>query len=259
MSFHSQFVDTHSHLYHIDFEQDMQEVLRRSREAGVSRVYLPAIDSHSHHRMMALAAAEPGYCTPMMGLHPCSVDADYQKELDLVRSWLDTSTFAAIGEIGLDFYHSTAFKDEQYEAFQIQISWALERQLPLVIHSRSSMDECIKLISEVGKGEIRGIFHCFGGDERQARRIVDMGFLLGIGGVVTYKNAALAKVVEAMPLETLVLETDAPYLTPVPFRGKRNESSYVKYVAEKIAELKGVGVEEVAKVTTKNAEKIFAC
>lgn len=250
-------IDTHSHLYHIDFEQDMDEILSRCRTADVSRVYLPAIDSESHGRMMALAKAEPAFCIPMMGLHPCSVEEDYQRELELVKNWLDKENFAAIGEIGLDYYHSTTFKQQQIEAFGIQIAWALEKNLPIVIHSRSSMDDCIKMIGEHGKGKLRGIFHCFGGDERQARKIVELGFMLGIGGVVTYKNAGLAKVVEEMPLETLVLETDAPYLTPVPFRGKRNESSYVKYVAEKVAEIKGVSIEEVAAVTTKNAEKIF--
>jgi TatD DNase family protein len=193
----------------------------------------------------------------MMGLHPCYVTADYAQEMELVESWLEKESFAAIGEIGLDFYHSTEFKQEQIDVFVWQMNLAMQHDLPIVIHSRSSMDECIKLIAEHGKGKIKGIFHCFGGDERQARKIIDLGFMLGIGGVVTYKNAGLAKLLEQIPLDALVLETDSPYLTPVPFRGKRNESSYLAYVAAKIAEIKGLSVEEVAHATTNNSKKIF--
>jgi TatD DNase family protein len=193
----------------------------------------------------------------MMGLHPCYVTADYTQEMQVVESWLEKESFAAIGEIGLDFYHSTEFKQEQMDVFVQQMNLAMKHDLPIVIHSRSSMDECIKLIAEHGKGRIKGIFHCFGGDERQARKIIDLGFMLGIGGVVTYKNAGLAKILEELPLDALVLETDSPYLTPVPFRGKRNESSYLTYVAAKIAEIKGVTIEDVALATTNNSKKIF--
>jgi TatD DNase family protein len=193
----------------------------------------------------------------MMGLHPCSVDLGFEKELEMVEHWLDKISFAAIGEIGLDFYHSNDFKKEQFEVFKRQIDMALDRELPIVIHSRSSMDECLKVISDNGKGRIRGIFHCFGGDERQAKKAIEMGFFLGIGGVITYKNAGLASIVKEISLEHLVLETDAPYLTPSPFRGKRNESAYLIHVADKIAELKGITREEVDVVTTSNAKKIF--
>jgi TatD DNase family protein len=250
-------IDTHSHLYLPDFEEDLQAVIDRCKEVGIEKVYLPAIDSSTHDAMMALAAAESGWCIPMMGLHPCYVTADHSPEMQLVESWLAKEPFAAIGEIGLDFYHSTEFKQEQVDVFLRQMDLALQYELPIVIHSRSSMDECIKLIADHGKGQIKGIFHCFGGDERQARKIIDLGFMLGIGGVVTYKNAGLAKILEQLPLDALVLETDAPYLTPVPFRGKRNESSYLTHVAAKIAEIKGVSVEEVAQVTTNNSKKIF--
>jgi len=250
-------IDTHSHLYQPAFEEDRAEMISRAQKEGISRVYLPAIDSESHQRLVDLSAAYPDYCIPMMGLHPCSVDAGFEKELELVEYWLDKMPFAAIGEIGLDFYHSTDFKEEQFEVFERQIDMALERELPIVIHSRSSMDECLKVVSEKGRGSIRGIFHCFGGDERQAYKAIDMGFYLGIGGVVTYKNAGLAKLVEGISLEHLVLETDAPYLTPVPHRGKRNESSYLVHVADKIAELKGIMREEVDVTTTSNAKKIF--
>ena len=251
-------VDTHSHLYSEEFKEDIEDILQKSNAAGVSRVYLPAIDSNSHEMMLALADKHPDYCIPMMGLHPCYVDDRFEDELDIVKEWLEKRPFAAIGEIGLDFYHSLAFKAQQEIAFQIQIEWAIAKDLPIVIHSRSSMDECIKMIAQHGKGKARGIFHCFGGDERQAKKVIDLGFYLGIGGVVTYKNAGLAKIVEETPLENLVLETDAPYLSPVPFRGKRNESSYVVHVAQKIAELKGISIEKVDEITTANAKKIFA-
>ncbi|MEN9953312.1 MAG: hypothetical protein RLZZ520_1580 [Bacteroidota bacterium] len=251
-------IDTHSHLYSEEFKADIEDVIQRSNTAGVSRVYLPAIDNHSHGMMMELVEKHPEYCIPMMGLHPCYVDGRYEAELNIVSDWLERRPFAAIGEIGLDFYHSVEFKTQQEIAFQIQIELAIAKDLPIVIHSRSSMDECIKMIAQHGRGKARGIFHCFGGDERQAKNVIELGFYLGIGGVVTYKNAGLAKIVEETPLEYLVLETDAPYLSPVPYRGKRNESSYIVHVAQKIAELKGISIEEVNEMTTDNAKKIFA-
>jgi TatD DNase family protein len=250
-------IDTHSHLYAEEFINDIDAVIERSKASGVEKVFLPAIDGSTHDAMMALAKQYPGYCMPMMGLHPCYVDGNYEKQLDLVESWLGKEKFAAIGEIGLDYYHSTEFNHQQVDAFSRQIKWALKYKLPIVIHTRSAMDECIKMVEQEGQGELRGIFHCFGGDERQAKKVIELGFMLGIGGVVTYKNAGLARVLENISLEHLVLETDAPYLTPVPFRGKRNETSYIRYVAEKLAEIKKVGVDEVEKVTTANAKKIF--
>lgn len=250
-------IDTHSHLYSEEFQDDLEEVLQKSHDAGISKIYLPAIDSHSHNAMLNLADKHPETCIPMMGLHPCYVDSRFEEELSLVRQWIDKRPFAALGEIGLDFYHSVEFKAQQERAFQIQIEWAIEKELPIVIHSRSSMDECIKMIDQHGKGKLKGIFHCFGGDDRQAKKVIALGFYLGIGGVVTYKNAGLAKIVEQTPLDYLVLETDAPYLSPVPFRGKRNESSYLVHIANKIADLKGVSLEEVDATTTANAKKIF--
>jgi TatD DNase family protein len=252
-------IDTHSHLYAEEFDEDSSAVIERAMAAGVERVFLPAIDSSTHERMMRLAKAHAGYCLPMMGLHPCYVNQDYEKELSVVEDWLGREKFYAIGEIGLDYYHSTEFKVQQIDAFARQISLALDHDLPIVIHSRSSMDECIEMIAEYGKGRIKGIFHCFGGDLRQGRRIIELGFVLGIGGVITYKNAGLAKVVEELPLEALVLETDAPYLSPMPFRGKRNETAYIGYVAEKIAEVKGISVDEVKQMTRATAKKIFEC
>jgi TatD DNase family protein len=218
---------------------------------------MPNIDKSSIDGMLELEEEFPGRCYPMMGLHPCYVDAGYEQELKIVEDWLSRASFAAIGEIGLDYYHSTEFSTQQVDAFTRQLHWGIEKDLPIVIHTRNAMDDCISLIEEEGGGKSRGIFHCFGGDERQGRKIIEMGFMLGIGGVVTYKNAGLAKVVEALPLDTMVLETDAPYLTPVPYRGKRNESSYLSYIAAKIAEIKGLAVEEIMEATTRNAEKIF--
>jgi TatD DNase family protein len=250
-------IDTHSHLYAEEFLPDIDLVISRAKEVGVKKIYLPAIDSATHGAMIELAGKHAGYCIPMIGLHPCYVDENYERELEIVEEWLGKEKFAAIGEIGLDYYHSTDFKEQQIDAFRRQVQMALREDLPIVIHTRSSMDDCIKLVEQEGHGKVRGIFHCFGGDERQAKRIVELGFMLGIGGVVTYKNAGLVKVLETVPMEVLVLETDAPYLAPVPFRGKRNESAYIKYVSEKIAEIKGISEEEVSQITTENAKKIF--
>ena len=250
-------IDTHSHLYAEEFEADRDVMLERARQAGITRIYMPAIDSATHEGLMVLADSYPDYCIPMMGLHPCYVDENMAQELKLVEEWLEKKPFAAIGEVGLDFYHSTTFSDLQVEAFRRQIEMALSFELPLIIHSRSSMDECIKMIAIHGQGKVKGIFHCFGGDLRQANKILELGFLLGIGGVVTYKNAGLANIVEALPLSALVLETDAPYLSPVPFRGKRNETAYITEVAKKIAAIKGVDLEVVVEITSANAKKIF--
>jgi TatD DNase family protein len=251
-------IDTHCHLYAVEFEADRDVMLQASKQEGIERIFLPAIDGSTHYMMMQLAKNTEGYCLPMMGLHPCSVDADFEAELQQVETWLQQEKYYAIGEIGLDFYHSTEWKTQQLEAFAFQIELAKKYALPIVIHSRSSMDECIHAIEQKNETGLKGIFHCFGGDERQAKRIIDMGWMLGIGGVVTYKNAGLAKLMGALPLENIVLETDAPYLTPVPFRGKRNEPSYIKYVAAKIAEIKNISIEEVISVTTANAKKIFS-
>lgn len=250
-------IDTHCHLYLTDFEADRQAVIKRAMEAGVTKMYLPAIDSSELEHLLSLERAFPGECIAMMGLHPCSVRDNYEEELRLVEKQLQERAFAAVGEIGLDFYWDVSFTTQQYDAFRRQVGWAKQLGLPIVIHSRNSTDECISVVKENQDGGLRGIFHCFSGNEVQARQIIDLGFYLGIGGVITYKNAGLAEVLKDIPLDHLVLETDAPYLTPVPYRGKRNESSYIKYVAQKLADVKGVGVEEVAAVTTANAQNIF--
>lgn len=250
-------IDTHCHLYGEEFKDDLPQVIARAREAGVKRFYLPAIDSESHDAMLRLEAQYPGECFAMMGLHPCYVKENYLQELELVQQWLEKRAFVAIGEIGLDFYWDKTFTAQQYEAFSRQMQWALERQLPIVIHTRNAMQETIDAVKPFAARGLKGIFHCFGGDYEAAKQIVDMDFLLGIGGVLTYKNAGLPATLEKIPLAHLVLETDAPYLTPVPFRGKRNESSYLRYVVEKLADTYQTSPENIAAATTANALKIF--
>ena len=249
-------IDTHCHLYLSEFENDIEEVINRAESEGVAKFYMPAIDSSETDRLFLTESKFKGKCVPMMGLHPCSVKENYQVELRIVEDWLNKRSFAAVGEIGLDYYWDLTFKSQQHHAFEKQIELSIQHQLPIVIHSRDSMDDCIDIVRKY-KGKAKGIFHCFGGTMNQANAIIDLGLYLGIGGVVTYKKAGLAELMKDIPLEHIVLETDAPYLTPVPFRGKRNESSYLKYVVQKIAEVKAVSEEEVANKTTLNAEKIF--
>ncbi len=249
-------IDTHCHLYLEDFELDIEEVVSRAKLSGVERFYLPAVDSNSTAAMFELEAKYPGKFLSMMGLHPCSVKSNYKTELALVEDWLSKRKFAAIGEIGLDFFWDKTFTKEQYEVFKKQIELAIAYELPIVIHTRNAMQETIDVVKQY-KGQVKGIFHCFGGTLEEARQIIDLGFYLGIGGVVTYKKSGLAEVLKEIDLSYIVLETDSPYLTPVPFRGKRNESSYLTYIVEKIAEVKEMTLEEVAGITTANALKIF--
>ncbi len=251
-------IDSHTHLYSEEFANDIESVMQRAFEAGVQKFYLPAIDSTTHEAMLELEKEYPHKCIAMMGLHPCSVKEDADKELLLVKQYLDKRNFAAVGEIGLDFYWDTTFKQQQYQAFEIQMQWALEKHLPIVIHSRESMEETLQAVKPFADKGLKGIFHCFGGTLSHAEKIIGMNFLLGIGGVLTYKKANLAAVLADIPLEHIVLETDAPYLTPVPYRGKRNESAYLQYIAQALAQAKNISFEEVANTTTANAERLFA-
>lgn len=250
-------IDTHCHLYLQEFSNDVGIMINRAINEGVKKFYLPSIDSEVISDMLILEANFPGICFSMMGLHPCSVKENFLEELQIVGDWLKKRKFAAIGEIGLDFYWDRSFEQQQYTAFHRQIEWALQFGLPIVIHSRNSIDHCIDIVKQHQQGSLRGVFHCFSGGFKSAMEIIDAGFYLGIGGVVTYKNSGLAEVVEDISLKHIVLETDSPYLSPVPFRGKRNESSYLKYIVEKLAQIKGVSKEEVAAITTANAEKLF--
>ena len=249
--------DTHCHLYAQEFTADVDAVIERAGREGVTKFYLPAIDSTTHNQMISLEEKYPGKCIAMMGLHPCYVKENYKNELQVVEDWLSKRKFAAIGEIGLDFYWDKTFTEQQYNIFRKQIELSIHYQLPIVIHTRNAMTETIAVVKEYASKGVSGIFHCFSGNYEDAIAITGMGFYLGIGGVITYKNSGLAEVIEKVGLEHLVLETDAPYLTPVPFRGKRNESSYLKYVIEKLASVKNIPVEDVAAATTANAQKIF--
>ncbi len=251
-------IDTHTHLYLSDFKEDIESIIKRAEDAGINKFYLPAINRSTHHEMIALEEKYPAKCFAMMGLHPCSVKENYKEELSIIEDWLSRRKFAAIGEIGLDFYWDKTFSDQQYEAFTHQINLALQYDLPIVIHTRNAMQETINVVKEFAPKGLKGIFHCFSGSYESAKEIIKAGFYLGIGGVVTYKNAGLAEVLEKIELDHLVLETDSPYLTPVPFRGKRNESSYIKYVVARLAEIKNTTADEIAAITTANANKIFS-
>jgi len=251
-------IDTHSHIYLPEFDQDRAEMIERAEKEGVTKILLPAVDSSTHEAQLKLEAMYPSICLGMMGLHPCSVKENYREELQIARDHLEKRAFKAVGEIGLDFYWDKTFTAQQHIAFHDQIGWALQYDIPIVIHSRNSTDECIKVVREHQDGKLKGVFHCFSGNTEQAKQVIDLGFYLGIGGVLTFKKSGLDEVVEAIDLKHIVLETDAPYLAPVPFRGKRNEPSYLKYVVEKLAEIKNTGKEEVAQITTANAEKLFS-
>lgn len=250
-------IDTHTHLYTREFEEDIDSVVERATNEGVEKFYLPAIDSSENDALLELEKKFPGKMYAMAGLHPCSVKENYKEELAAIEQQLSQREFAAIGETGLDFYWDTTFSRQQYESLQTQIEWAIQYKLPLVLHTRNAIQETIDIIKEYKGTGLKGIFHCFSGSLSHAKEIIDSEFLLGIGGVVTFKNSGLAEVIKDIELSYIVLETDAPYLAPSPYRGKRNESSYLKYIVQKIAEIKELSVEEVASQTTKNANEIF--
>ena len=250
-------IDTHCHLYSEEFDTDLEEVLKRAVSEGVKKFFLPAIDRSHTSGMNKLEEKYQDICIAMAGLHPCSVKADYLDEIAHVKHLLSQRKFAGIGETGLDFYWDKTFIKEQYHALEIQISLALQYDLPLILHTRNATQETIDVVKKHKGSGLTGIFHCFGGSLAEAQQIIDAGFFLGIGGVITYKNSGLAEVLKDVNMDRIVLETDAPYLAPVPFRGKRNESSYLKYIADKLAAVKNVSTEEVEKITDANAKKIF--
>ncbi len=251
------FIDTHAHVYSEQLLEDKDEFLERALRANVTTVLMPAIDALTHTSMLDMEAAASVKCLSMMGLHPCSVKQDFEQELALIGNYLEQRKFVAIGETGLDFYWDLTFTDQQYIAFKQQIEWALEYNLPIVIHSRNSTKECIDVVSPYTSRGLRGVFHCFGGSVEEARQIIDLGFYLGIGGVLTFKKSGLDAVIQHVGLERVVLETDAPYLAPVPYRGKRNEPSYIPLIAQKLSEVMGVPIEGIAEITTNNAKKLF--
>lgn len=250
-------IDTHTHLYSKKFQEDREAVLQRAKEAGVELTLLPAVDSESHEAMLQLEADHPDYCLAMIGLHPVSVKANYEEELALVESELKRREWVAIGEIGMDLYWDKTFIAEQEDAFLRQCRWAVEYDLPIAIHARDSIDELLELIRQFNDERLRGVFHCFTGNWAQAEEAIRLGFYLGIGGVATFKNGGLEEVLLKTPKNRILLETDAPYLAPVPKRGKRNETAYVKFVAEKLSDVWNVSFEHVARLTSENARQLF--
>ncbi len=250
-------IDTHSHIYSEDFNHDIDDVMQRAYDNDVKKIILPNIDSGSIKRLLDLSNAYPHLCFPLMGLHPTSVSADYEEELQAVEYWLDKRNFYGIGEIGIDLYWEQKYVEEQKIAFRHQVKLAKSRDLPIVIHLRNSFEEVYTIVKEEQDGNLKGIFHCFTGSVDEAHKVVEIGFLLGIGGVVTFKNSNLDEVLKDVDIKNIVLETDAPYLAPVPKRGRRNESAYLAFVAKKVAEVYGISVEQVAEMTSSNARQLF--
>lgn len=250
-------IDTHSHIYSTDFIHDRDEVIQRAYSSDVRKIILPNIDSSSVKNLLDMVDTYPHICFPLMGLHPTSVNNDYQEELQVVEYWLKKRKFYGIGEIGIDLFWETSFLEEQTHAFCFQLDLARQYELPVVIHVRDSFDEVYKILQEPNDKKLTGVFHSFTGTIEQAELIIELGFKIGIGGIVTFKKSGLDQVVSQIDPSHLILETDSPYLTPVPFRGKRNESSYLVYIAQKIADLHQMTVGDIAKITTDNARKLF--
>lgn len=251
------FIDTHSHIYLSQFEEDVEQTIERAVEKGVNKIILPNIDSESIKPNRELSIKYRGVCYSLMGLHPTYVKDNYKEELERIFEELETNLYVGIGEIGIDLYWDKTHIEEQKEAFEQQVNYALNNNMPFVIHARESFNEIIAVLENINASKCRGIFHAFSGTAEDAKKVIDMGFHIGIGGVVTFKNSHLPEVVKQVDLNHIVLETDSPYLAPVPYRGKRNESSYIPLIAEKIAEIKSVALEDVAEATSYNAQKLF--
>ncbi|MFM2425954.1 MAG: hypothetical protein RL747_1498 [Bacteroidota bacterium] len=251
-------IDTHCHLYSEQFNEDRDQVILNAKRMGVDRILLPNVDLQTVSGMHELVANYPEVCFPMMGLHPCDVKADYEAEIAQLFSFFDTHTYCAVGEIGIDLYWDKTTQDIQEKAFLMQVEFALEKKLPIAIHSRNATHRIIELLKGYKGRGLTGVFHCFSESLELAQEILKLdGFLLGIGGVLTFKNAGLPEVLEHIDLAHIILETDSPYLPPVPHRGKRNEPAYTRLVAEKLADVKGLSLREVAEITTQNAERLF--
>lgn len=251
-------IDTHAHLYAAEFNSDRDEVVKRALAQGVKKILLPNIDLESIPSMLETEAMYPDICRSMMGLHPCYVNADIKKTLTTIYQWFSKHHFIAVGEIGIDLYWDKTYYKEQEYAFITQLNWAKEMALPVVIHTRDSLPETLALLRTEQDGSLNGVFHCFGGNTEEAKQITDLGFHLGIGGVSTFKNGGMDKVIPYLDLDYLILETDCPYLAPVPHRGKRNEPGYTSLVAQRISELRGMSVTDIDRITTHNATKLFS-
>ena len=250
-------IDTHSHIYSTDFIQDRDEVIQRAYSNDVRKIILPNIDSSSVKNLLDMVDTYPHICIPLMGLHPTSVNNDYQEELQVVEYWLKKRKFYGIGEIGIDLFWETSFLEEQTHAFRFQLELARQYELPVVVHVRDSFEEVYKVLTETNDKKLTGVFHSFTGTFEQAQLIIALGFKIGVGGIITFKKSGLDQIISKIDPSHLILETDSPYLTPVPFRGKRNESSYLVYIAQKIADLHQMTLGEIAKITTENARKLF--
>ncbi len=251
------FTDTHTHLYLDAFDDDREEMIRKAIDQNVKYMLLPNIDSQSVQPLLSVCDQFPSNCFPMIGLHPTSVGENFRSELEMVSEWLEKKDFVGIGEIGIDLYWDKTYQKQQEEAFRFQVELAIKNDLPIAIHSRESFDEIIEILNDYKNTKLKGVFHCFTGTIAQAQQVIERGFYLGIGGVITFKNSGLDKVMAEADLKHLLLETDAPFLAPVPFRGKRNESSYINLIASKISQIKNVSREEIASVTTNNANELF--
>ncbi|GEA61331.1 TatD family hydrolase [Vibrio comitans] len=250
-------IDTHAHIYASEFDQDREAVVERALAQGIQQILLPNIDLDSIEPMLATEAQFPTICRSMMGLHPCYVDQDVKQTLQTIHSWYDKHEFIAVGEIGIDLYWDKTYRAEQEYAFITQLNWAKEMNLPVVIHTRDSIEETLALLSKEQDGSLRGVFHCFGGSINEAKAINDLGFHLGLGGVSTFKNGGMDKVIPHLDMQYVILETDCPYLAPVPHRGKRNEPAYTQLVAQRVADLRELSLQEVDSLTTSNAIKLF--
>lgn len=251
------FTDTHSHLYDTKFAEDREEMIQRAFEEGVERIFLPNVDQHTVKPMLDICARYPNRCFPMMGLHPCHVKEDFKSELVGLQSYLDKGNYCAVGEIGMDLYWDTSFEQQQKEAFRTQIQWAKAKNLPIIIHCRDAFDPIFEILESERDERLRGIFHCFTGTIDQAQQAIDLNFHIGFGGVLTFKKSGLDLVAAQIDLSHIVLETDSPYLAPSPNRGKRNESSYLIHIAQKLADIHQVSIQEIAAITTANSKQIF--
>lgn len=251
------YIDSHVHIYSSKYDEDRDAVIQAAVEQGVEKLYMPNIDIPSIDAMLEAELRYPDVCVPMMGLHPCDVSKDFEKDLYIMEDWISKRAFAAIGETGIDLYWDKIFFEQQKEALRIQIQWAKAKNWPIVLHCRESMQEVLEIIQEEQDGTLKGVFHCFSGTLEQAQKVVELGFLLGIGGVATFKNGGLQPILPAIGLEHLVLETDGPYLAPTPHRGKRNTPEYIPLIAQVVADILEKPLEEVASVTTKNSLNIF--
>lgn len=253
-------IDTHSHIYSEEFDTDREQVIQNAIQAGVTKIILPAIDSESFESLSNLAKSYPNYCYPAIGLHPTSVKENFREELKLVRRELEKGGYIALGEIGIDLYWDKSFLLQQQEALRILLQWAIEFNLPVIMHLRDSFKETLDIFREFPKNAIKGVFHSFTGSVEEGKEILDLGeqIFLGINGIVTFKNSGLASTLAELPIERIVLETDAPFLAPTPHRGKRNEPSYLELISRRIAEVYGLTTRELDEITTKNALKLFS-